>query len=80
MSYCYNQDVANTIKLHNKKLINTSTNNTLPCNCKKKHEYPLDDKCRAENIVYKCVVTVDGYPNKVYLGTAGGDLQPPDVI
>ena len=45
------------------------------CNCRKKHECPVDGKCRAENIVYKCVASVDGYSNKVYLGTAEGDFK-----
>ena len=49
--------------------------NILPCNCRKKHECPLDGKCRTENIVYKCVASVDGYPNKVYLDTAEGDFK-----
>ena len=44
-------------------------------NCRKKHECPLDGRCRAENIVYKCVTSVHGYPNKVYLGTAGDFKQ-----
>ena len=35
----------------------------------------LDGKCRAENIVYKCVASVHGYPNKVYLGSAEGDFK-----
>ena len=34
-------------------------------------ECPLGGKCRAENIVYKFVASADGYPNKVYLDTAG---------
>ena len=46
-----------------------------PCNCRKKHECPLDGKCRAENIVYKCVALVDGYPSNVYLSTAEGDFK-----
>ena len=75
VSYCCTQNVASIIKSHNKKLINTSIKNTLPCNCRKKHECPLYSKCRAENIVYKCVASVDGYPNKVYLGTAEGDFK-----
>ena len=49
--------------------------NILPYNCRKKHECPLDGKCRAENIVYKCVASVDHYPNKVYLGTAESDFK-----
>ena len=75
VSYCCTQNVASIIKSHNKKLINTSIKNILPCNCRKKHECPLDDKCRAENIVYKCIASVDGYTNKVFLGTAGGAFR-----
>ena len=75
MSYYCTQNVANIIKSHNKKLINTSIKNTPPCNCRKKHECPLDGKCRTENIVYKCASLVHGYPNKVYLGTTEGDFK-----
>ena len=44
VSYCCTQNVASIIKSHNKKLINTSIKNTLPYNCRKKHECPLDRK------------------------------------
>ena len=49
--------------------------NILPCICRMKYECLLDGKCRPENIVYKCVASVDGYPNKVYLGTAESDFK-----
>ena len=49
--------------------------NILPCNCRKKHECLLDGKCRAENIVYKCSPSADGYLNKVYLGNAECDFK-----
>ena len=75
MSWCCTQNVTSIIKSHNKKLINTSVKNILPCNCRKKHEYPLDGKSRAENIVYKCIASVDKYPNKVCLGIAEGDFK-----
>ena len=75
VSYCCTQNVASIFKSHNKKLINMSIKNTLPCNCRKKHECPLDSKCRVKNIVYKCVALVYGYPNKVYSGTAEGDFK-----
>ena len=35
----------------------------------------LDGKYRGENIVYKCVASVDGCPNKVYVSTAEGDFK-----
>ena len=66
-------------------MINTSIVNTLPYNCRKKHECHLDGKFRAENTISKCSPSVDQYPNKVYLGATEGDfkktfLQPPNAI
>ena len=71
--YCCTQNVASIIKSQ-KKLINTATKNTLPCNSREAW-VSLDDKCRAEKIVYRCVASVHGYPNKVYLGSAEGDFK-----
>ena len=31
-------------------------------------------KCRPENIIYKCIVSLSGHPDKVCLGTAEGDF------
>ena len=75
MSYCCTQNVARIIKSHNKKLVNMYIKNTLPCNSTKKHKRFLNGKCRAENNVYKYIVSVYRYPNKVYLSTAEGDLK-----
>ena len=75
VSHCCTQNVSSIIKLHNRKLIDTSMKNIWPCSCRKKHECPLDGKCRAENSVYKCVASIDGYTNKVYLGNAEGDFK-----
>ena len=36
---------------------------------------PLEGKCRTENIIYKCIASASGHPDKVYLGTAEGDLK-----
>ena len=74
MSYCCTQNVASIVKSHNKKLSNRSIKITLPCNSWTKHECPVAGKCRAQNIVYKRVASVHGYPNKVYSGTEG-DLK-----
>ena len=47
----------------------------LPCNSWKKEECPLEGKCRANDIIYKCIASASGFPNKVYLGTAQGEFK-----
>ena len=36
-------------------------------------------KCRTENIIYICIASTSGHPDKVYLGTAEGDFKK-DII
>ena len=36
---------------------------------------PLEEKCRNENIINKCIVSTSGHPDKVYLGTAAEDFR-----
>ena len=67
-------NVGSIIKSHNKKLTNAENKETKHCNCRKKLECLLEAKCRSGYIIYKCVVTATGQPQKVYLGTAEGDL------
>ena len=75
VSNCCTQNVGNIIKSHNKKLINSSNHHEQPCNCRKKEDCPLEGKCRTENIIYKCIASTSGHPDKVYLGTAEGDFK-----
>ena len=42
---------------------------------RKKEECPLKNKCRSNDIIYKCVVTAKGHPRKVYLGTKEGEFK-----
>ena len=63
------------IKSHKKKLTNVQNKQMRNYNCRKKEEYPLEGKCRSEDIIYKYVVTATGHPRKVYLGTAEGDFK-----
>ena len=70
-NYCCTQNVGNIIKSHNKKLINSSNHHEQLCNCRKKEDCPLEGKCRTENIVYKCIASTSGPPDKLYLGTTG---------
>ena len=74
VSYCCTQNVGNIIKSHNKKLINSSNHHEQPCNCRKKEDCPLEGKCRTENIIYKCIASTSGHPDKVYLGNTEGDF------
>ena len=47
----------------------------LPCNCRAKYECPLDGKCRAKSVVYKCIASTSINPEKLYLGTAEGEFK-----
>ena len=75
MSYRCTQNLCNIIKSYNKILICSSNQIILPCNCTKKEECPLEGKCRANNIIYKCIASATGFLNKVYLGTAQGEFK-----
>ena len=75
MSYCCTQNLGNIIKSHNKKLISSNNQIILPCNCRKKEECPLEGKCRVNDVIYKCIASATGFPNKVYLGTAEGEFK-----
>ena len=58
------QNLGNIIKLHNKKLISSNNQIILPCNCRKKEECPLKGKCRANDIVYRCIASATGFPSR----------------
>ena len=74
-SYCCIQNLGNTTKLYNKKLICSNNQIILPCNCRKKKKCPLEGKCQANDVVYKCIASATGFLNKVYLGTAQGEFK-----
>ena len=75
MRYCCTQNLGNIIKLHNKKLISSNNLIILPCNSRKKKDCPLEGKCRANDIVYNCITSAIGFPNKVYLRTTRGEVK-----
>ena len=80
MSYCCTQNLGNIIKLHNKKLISSNNQIILPCNCRKKEECLLEGKCRANDIVYKCITSATAFPDQVYLVTAQRGLKNGSTI
>ena len=40
----------------------------LTCNCRDKTNCPLDGQCRTQSVIYKCEVTAENLPKKVYIG------------
>ena len=74
-SYCCTQKLGNIIKSHNKKLISSNIHIILPCNCRGKEECLVEGKCRANNLVYKCIASAAGFAYKFYFGTAGGEFK-----
>ena len=42
---------------------------------KKKEECLFQGQLRTDNVIYKCVVTATGHPQKVYLDTAEGHFK-----
>ena len=63
------------IKSHNKKSLNADTQRISQCNCRKKDDCPLNGKCRAKNIISKCVTSTTGHPKKVSSGTVKADFK-----
>ena len=46
------------INTHNKKIINPQKDNiTRICNCMRKHQCPLNEKCLTNNVLYKASIT-----------------------
>ena len=51
-------NMKNIINTHNKKIINPPKDNTArTCNCIRKHQCPLNEKCLTNNVVYKVSIT-----------------------
>ena len=36
---------------------------------------PLKGKCRVNDIIYKCIASATGFPNRVYLETSQGEFK-----
>ena len=63
------------ISSHNKKLLNSHTGHTRSCNCRKKDKCSLNRQCLVQDIACKCVASTSMNSDKIYLGTAKGDLK-----
>ena len=66
-------NMTNIIRSHNKKIIYSGyEKNCKTCNCRNKSNFPLDNKCLNNKIVYKAEIeTINGInelSTKVYFG------------
>ena len=61
----------NIINMHNKKIINPPKDNTArTCNCIRKHQFPLNEKCLTNTVPYKASITSneENPKTKIYYG------------
>ena len=47
----------------------------LSCNCIKNEVYPLEEKCKANYITFKCITSATCFPKKVFLGNAKEEFK-----
>ena len=77
VSYSCMENMASIIKKHNKKFINNNPvklNNG--CNCRKKDQCPIQNKCLSTSLVYNAHVTSDeNTPGKDYIGLTEGTFK-----
>lgn len=75
VSYSCTGNMSQKIKNHNINITSKRSNVSKDCNCRDKGNCPVDGKCRIENVIYKCIVTCDEKPRKVYIGLAMGEWK-----
>ena len=69
------KNISCIIKGHNSSITTGKNSTDQDCNCRNKAECPMDGKCRAKSTIYKCIVSSEGDPNKVYLGVCEGEWK-----
>ena len=73
VSYSCTGNISKIIKNHNKKVTSENPEEDQGCKCRNKSICPLDGKCRSTDVVYKCIVSSEYTPDRVYIGLAGGE-------
>ena len=80
VSYCCTENLSSIIKVHNKKATIEKITQKDECKCRNKNSCPLDGNCQASNIIYKCIASATVNSDKVYLGSAEGNLKNSTVL
>ena len=66
-------NIKNIINTHNKNIINPPKDNiTRTCNCMRKHQCPLKEKCLTNDVLYKAGITPNeqNLKTKIYYGVS----------
>ena len=65
------QNIKSIINKHNMKLLSKTAEIRESCNCRKKTNYRLCEKCLTPNIIYEARITSNqpNYKEKAYIGT-----------
>ena len=77
VSYCCGENMEDTIRRHNNKILNEGTlKRTKPCNCSKDKDgpCPLNGECRASSIVYEATVKTE-IEEKKYVGICASEFK-----
>ena len=70
ISYCCVKNMGSKISSHSKQVLQPHNENYW-CNCRKKENCPLDNKCLTPNIIYEAQISSNtNDEHKTYLGTA----------
>ena len=59
VSYRTTKNLKAYVNSHNQKLLNKKEQEKPSCNCRKKHECPLEGKCSASNLIYQADVVTE---------------------
>ena len=73
VSYSCMPNIKNITNTHNKKIINPPKDNiTRTCNCLRKHQCPLNEKCLTNNVLYKASIppNEENSKTKIYYGVS----------
>ena len=66
VSYSCMPNIKNIINTHNKKIINPPKDNiTRTCNCIRKQQCPLNEKCLTNNVLHKASITPNEENSKI---------------
>ena len=61
--------IKSAINSHNRKIFHLSVNSqSRTCNCIKKTDCPLQEKCLSENTLYQADISSENFQTKIYYG------------